>query len=76
MNLNSVIIHFGNANFRRIKQGRLTDNQFNLIINNSYAFGATGIYSDCPKEEFKQIFVDGFITDEIFDGIKTFELLK
>lgn len=76
--MKSVIVHISTYHFRRIKQGALTEKQFNLVIFNASKLGVKGIYADLPRDQFLTLWRESEREEfgEIFDSMETFELTK
>lgn len=76
--MDSLIVSQGNFKFTRIKRGKLSENQFQLIIQNATAFGANGFYADMPREEFLSLWAKEARDDyaEAFDSMQTVTLEK
>ncbi len=53
--MESLIVQTAPRKFFRIYKGKLSEKQFELVINNAWAFGAHGFYADLPRKEFGEI---------------------
>jgi hypothetical protein len=76
--MKSLIIHLDRFKFRRIKQGALTEKQFELVVFNASKFGVRGIYADLPRDQFLTLWREEERENyaEAFDSMETIELTK
>lgn len=76
--MDSLIIQNSPNKFTRIKRGKLSENQFRLIIQNATAFGVFGFYGDLPREQFLSLWAKEAREDyaEMFDSMETVTLEK